>query len=250
MQGSFQPTMERPPVTTGVTRALRTPDRLGGSAGTRARKVDHGLAWLLQRTVGPARVRVELWDGSSPSTAPSRPVGDMVVLDRGTLLGLILNPDIWFGEAYMAGRLDIRGPLEPVLEALSGLSLPTGSWRDRLATAMAIPNTLSDARRNVHHHYDLGNDFYALWLDRELVYTCAFFDHPEVEPRNRTEGQAGSRLSQAAAATGRHCGRGRLRLGRLGPAYGATLRRACHRVQRVRRATRVRTSAGRTRTPH
>ena len=104
----------------------------------------------------------------------------MVVRDRGTLLGLILNPDMWFGDAYMAGRLDIRGPLEPVLEALSGLSLPTGSWRDRLAAAMAIPNTLSDARRNVHHHYDLGNDFYALWLDREMVYTCAFFDHPEV----------------------------------------------------------------------
>src|SRR6187549_3297337 len=159
MQGSFQPTMGRQPVTTGVTGTLRTPDRLGGSAKTRARKLDQGLAWLLQRTVGPAGVRVELWDGSSPSTAPARPVGDMVVRDRGTLLGLIMNPDIWFGEAYMAGRLHINGPLEPVLEALSGLSLPTGSWRDRLATALAIPNSLAGARRNVHHHYDLGNDF-------------------------------------------------------------------------------------------
>jgi cyclopropane-fatty-acyl-phospholipid synthase len=46
---------------------------------------------------------------------------------------------------------------------------------------MAIPNSLSDARRNVHHHYDLGNDFYALWLDLELVYTCAFFPHPDVD---------------------------------------------------------------------
>ena len=180
MQGSFQPTIGRTPVTTGVTRALRTPERLGGSAKTRARKIDQGLAWILQRTVGPAGVRVELWDGSTPPTAPARPIGDMVVRDRGALLGLIVNPDIWFGEAYMAGRLDIRGPLEPVLEALSSLSLPNGSWRDRLATVIALPNTLDDARRNVHHHYDLGNDFYALWLDREMVYTCAFFDHPDV----------------------------------------------------------------------
>jgi cyclopropane-fatty-acyl-phospholipid synthase len=104
----------------------------------------------------------------------------MVVGDRRTLLGLILNPDIWFGEAYMSGRLAIRGPLEPVLEALSRLSLPSGSWRDRLATMVALPNTRSHARRNVHHHYDLGNDFYALWLDREMVYTCAYFDEPSV----------------------------------------------------------------------
>ena len=35
------------------------------------------------------------------------------------------------------------------------------------------------ARENVHRHYDLGNDFYRLWLDRELVYTCAYFPSPE-----------------------------------------------------------------------
>jgi cyclopropane-fatty-acyl-phospholipid synthase len=164
---------------TGVTGALRTAEPLDGERG-RAGPIDQALARLLQRTVGPAGVRVELWDGNSPSNAPVRPLGDMVVRDRRTLLGLILNPDIWFGDAYMAGRLEVRGPLEPVLEALSRLSLPTGSWRDRIATAVAIPNTLDDARRNVHHHYDLGNDFYALWLDREMVYTCAFFDRPEV----------------------------------------------------------------------
>jgi cyclopropane-fatty-acyl-phospholipid synthase len=180
MRASFQPTMGSP-VATGVTKALRTAEPLGSNASDRARGVDRWLAEQLQRTVGPAGVRVELWDGTSPASAPARPVGDMVVGDRRTLLGLILNPDIWFGEAYMARRLEIRGPLEPVLEALSGLSLPTGSWRDRLAAALAIPNTLSDARRNVHHHYDLGNDFYALWLDRELVYTCAYFEHPQVD---------------------------------------------------------------------
>ena len=178
MRASLQPLGS--PAATGVTRAVRTTD-LGRNAGARAGGLDRWLATQLQRTVGPAGVRVELWDGSSPATAPVQPIGDMVVRDRGALLGLILNPDIWFGDAYMAGRLDIRGPLEPVVEALSRLSLPTGSWRDRIATAMAIPNSLSDARRNVHHHYDLGNDFYALWLDRELVYTCAFFDHPDVD---------------------------------------------------------------------
>jgi cyclopropane-fatty-acyl-phospholipid synthase len=39
-------------------------------------------------------------------------------------------------------------------------------------------NTLRGSRRNIHRHYDLGNDFYKLWLDPQLVYTCAYFPHP------------------------------------------------------------------------
>jgi len=53
------------------------------------------------------------------------------------------------------------------------VSQPHMSWRDRLT--LTLPNTLTASRRNVHSHYDLGNDFYQLWLDRHLVYTCAYY---------------------------------------------------------------------------
>jgi cyclopropane-fatty-acyl-phospholipid synthase len=177
MRVPFSPTVDSGAADMG--RAFRTAQPLRGKGATRAGAMDRWLATLLQGTVSPAGIRVELWDGTAPQSVPDQPLGTMIVGDRRVLLGLILNPDIWFGEAYMAGRLQIEGPFQPVLEALSRLSLPSGSWRDRLAAAMAIPNTVSGARRNVHHHYDLGNDFYALWLDRELLYTCAFFDHPD-----------------------------------------------------------------------
>jgi cyclopropane-fatty-acyl-phospholipid synthase len=78
----------------------------------------------------------------------------------------------------MAGRLEVRGPLEPVVEALTRLSQPRMTWRDRLA--LTIPNTLAASRRHVHSHYDLGNDFYQLWLDRDLVYTCAYYASEEM----------------------------------------------------------------------
>ena len=91
---------------------------------------DRWLAARVQQTIAPAAVRLELWDRSSPYASPQPPVGDLVVHDRRTLAGLAVNPDLWFGEAYMAGRLDVRGPLEPVVEALSRLSL-TPSWRAR-----------------------------------------------------------------------------------------------------------------------
>jgi cyclopropane-fatty-acyl-phospholipid synthase len=42
-----------------------------------------------------------------------------------------------------------------------------------------VPHTPPRDRDNVHHHYDLGNEFYRLWLDEQLVYTCAYFESPE-----------------------------------------------------------------------
>jgi cyclopropane-fatty-acyl-phospholipid synthase len=139
--------------------------------------LDRWLAERVQRLVEPVAVRLELWDGSSPFTAGRPPVGDLVVRDRRTLLGLAVNPELWFGETYAAGRLAIRGAVEPVVEALSRLSGPAASWRTRILAALAAPNTLRDARRNVTH-YDLGNAFYQLWLDPDLVYTCAYFADP------------------------------------------------------------------------
>lgn len=160
--------------------AWRTTWKPRGVEGPHVHFVDRRLAAWVQRTIEPVAVRLELWDGSSPYAAPSPPIGDVIVRDRRALLGLIVNPDFWFGEAYMAGRLDVRGPLEPVVEALSRLSAPAPSWLARAAAQLASPNGVTGARQNVHHHYDLGNAFYEQWLDSELVYTCAYFADPEM----------------------------------------------------------------------
>jgi cyclopropane-fatty-acyl-phospholipid synthase len=48
-----------------------------------------------------------------------------------------------------------------------------------LSGAKAIAPDLSESRRNIHHHYDLGNEFYKLWLDRKAMqYTCAYYPEP------------------------------------------------------------------------
>jgi cyclopropane-fatty-acyl-phospholipid synthase len=146
----------------------------------RALAADRWLATRLQRAIEPVSVRLQLWDGSSPYSADAPPVGDIVVRDRWTLLGLALNPDLWFGEAYMKGRLDIHGSRPRVVEALSKACPMARSARDWMRLAAAVPTTLSRARRNVHHHYDLGNDFYQRWLDSNLVYTCAYFPRQEM----------------------------------------------------------------------
>jgi len=149
-------------------------------ASRRVTRWDRWTASLLQRSIQAANVRVELWDGSSPFTNRGPVTGDLVVRDRRALLGLILNPELYFGEAYVAGRLEVRGPLEGVVEALSRLPAPVTTWHHRLASALARPNSRVGSRNNVHLHYDLGNDFYALWLDPDMLYTCAYFASPSV----------------------------------------------------------------------
>jgi cyclopropane-fatty-acyl-phospholipid synthase len=164
-------------VSQGVRHAQEGPDASGAAV------VGPFGRWLgarLQHSVlDAAGVRLELWDGSSPYRAAEPPVGDMVVRDQRTLLHIVLNPDLAFGEGYMSGRVAIRGSLDRVIEALTRSAPRETSWRDRLRTVLGRSTSLGAARRNVHHHYDLGNDFYRLWLDQEMVYTCAYFPSPE-----------------------------------------------------------------------
>jgi cyclopropane-fatty-acyl-phospholipid synthase len=66
-----------------------------------------------------------------------------------------------------------------MLEALCRISATPHRWWDRLRARVAASNSVTRSRRNVHHHYDIGNDFYKLWLDEQLVYTCAYFETPD-----------------------------------------------------------------------
>jgi len=147
-------------------------------ATSQRRFPDRWLAARLERLLATVDVRVQLWDGHSSWPSSRRPIGTLLIGDRRTLLGLIVNPELRFGEAYTTGRLQVQGDLARVLEALYRLSAVIPSWRDRLRAQLAPAITLSSARHNVHCHYDLGNDFYRLWLDDEMVYTCAYFPEP------------------------------------------------------------------------
>ena len=175
-------TRHSPLAARGVTLEATVDGQSRVSFPTRRRvtALDRWLASQVQQTIEKAGVRLELWDGSSPYEASRPTVGDLVVGDRRALIGIAVNPDLYFGESYMAGRLHVRGVMRQVFAALSGASLADPTWRQRISAALASANSLRSARRNVHHHYDLGNDFYSLWLDPDLVYTCAYFSDPEM----------------------------------------------------------------------
>ncbi|HET6960273.1 MAG TPA: cyclopropane-fatty-acyl-phospholipid synthase family protein [Vicinamibacterales bacterium] len=134
--------------------------------------------WALERirkSVATAPLDFRLWDGFELPSIAGPPVATIVFKNRRALFSWIWDPDLNFGEAYMFGAVEIQGDLlralEVIYEALGVKPRPWWLWQSS--------NDVSAARENVHQHYDLGNDFYRLWLDHEMVYTCAYFPTPE-----------------------------------------------------------------------
>jgi cyclopropane-fatty-acyl-phospholipid synthase len=152
-------------------------------------------------------------------------VATIVLANRKLLMRLCLDPEVTLGEAYATGDLEIRGDLVAALQAgyrALERRRPRSTWRG------LERHSLSASRENVHRHYDLGNDFYRLWLDERMQYTCAYFPSPEVGLEDaqlakldhvcrKLDLRAGERVIEAG------CGWGGLAL-HMARAYGARVR--------------------------
>lgn len=156
------------------------------ASGSRVSGIERLLARRLLRAVGSPPVRLVLWNGEEIAASDAPPPARVVLRDRATFWKVLLDPNYQFGEAYSDGRLVVEGDLVAFLETIhrtrsaagrSGSLVPSGLLR-RLHHAAA--NTVRGARRNIHRHYDLGNDFYRLWLDDEMVYSGAYFPSPSM----------------------------------------------------------------------
>ena len=186
---------------------------------------DRWALGVIRQRIASAPVQFVLWDGFAlgPETGP--PIGTFVVKNRPALLGWVWDPDLYFGEAFMFGAIEVRGDLVGALEAAfravrSTKPRPWWLWQGS--------NDEQAARENVHHHYDLGNEFYRLWLDREMVYTCAYFPTPDatleeaqIAKMDLVCRKVGLRPGQQVVEAG--CGWGALALF-MAKCYGVTVR--------------------------
>lgn len=149
------------------------------SLGNRAFAAEKLLLVRMLESLGNPPLQLVLWDGQEIISQGQLPVARVLIRDRGALLKLLANPELQFGEMYSAERIDVEGNLADLLEVVY-FALPRNK-PGKLGQKLWAPfydaqrNTLPRARHNVHHHYDIGNDFYKLWLDKQMVYTCAYF---------------------------------------------------------------------------
>jgi cyclopropane-fatty-acyl-phospholipid synthase len=158
----------------------------GQAARTRPSSVEGRLLRMLLNVFGDPRLRIVLWNGDAISTSREPPVASMHIADRASLIRLCADPDLQFGELYSEGAVAVEGSLELLLEELyRGGAAPTSRNAITLARRVAHAlhrrpsNSLTGSRDNIHHHYDIGNEFYSLWLGRTMAYTCAYFPTPE-----------------------------------------------------------------------
>jgi cyclopropane-fatty-acyl-phospholipid synthase len=152
-----------------------SPDATTSIAAYRSTPFDQWAVKRIQKFVQDAPIRFVLWDGFELPSHSGAPVATMLFKERSALYGWMWDPELNFGETYMAGLVDIQGDLLALLEAIyRAFSRPRRPWY-----LWQKSNDTRAARENVHHHYDIGNDFYRLWLDEEMVYTCAYFPTPD-----------------------------------------------------------------------
>lgn len=142
--------------------------------------VERRLLESLLETAGNPPITIALWTGEEIVSGNTPSVATMRIKDRGALMRMLVNPEVHPADDYSDGRIDIEGDLVAFLESVfRGLdNLPDKSLKARFLRWMNKPrsNTLAGSKENIHHHYDLGNDFYKLWLDTaRMQYTCAYY---------------------------------------------------------------------------
>ena len=141
------------------------------------------LAKLIGILNGP-RIRFVLPGGEAVDPAEGMPVAEVKIRDARTLAKMLFDPTFEFAEGYRLGNIEVDGDLSQLIEeiyrrASARERARSGAGRIARWLHRAHSQTLAAARSNIHHHYDLGNEFYALWLDPTLSYTCAYFPTPQ-----------------------------------------------------------------------
>ena len=165
--------------------------------------ISPGYAELLDQLLAdyPKRdFQVRLWDGTTWG-AEKQPRFTLILRHPGALRAMFLSPsELTLGEAYINGDFDIQGDFEVAFELAeyllgeersttnsSGLhrclqKLPESdhSRTDASSRTFAGPVHSRDRdRKAIRYHYDLPAEFYALWLDPRMVYSCGYFTVPE-----------------------------------------------------------------------
>jgi len=158
-----------------------TRERNSVARPSKALGIERLLLRRLLAAIGHPPVVVTLWNDDVVYRPVAQSVASVAIHDRHTLWRLLASPELAFGDGYVDGTITVTGDLVELNAAInrsrSNASSRPPSLDRVLGRWLLRPrrNTLHESRENIYHHYDIGNDFYRLWLDEQMVYTCAYF---------------------------------------------------------------------------
>lgn len=123
-------------------------------------------------------VAVKYWDGSEEKYGEGDIKFKVCMNKPISEKDILRDPFLTLGEAYMDGILDFEGNIREILESVYKNRESFLNKADIFSKVYKIlPNTLKRSKTDVQYHYDQGNDFYSLWLDKTMSYSCAYFKH-------------------------------------------------------------------------
>jgi cyclopropane-fatty-acyl-phospholipid synthase len=124
-------------------------------------------------------LKVTYWDGTTVTYGSGTEYNHLKVISPQAVRAILRSMSVGFGESYMNGLIDIEGPIENI----SKLTIENASAFSKLSLSRALArrniNVRDRQKSQIQHHYDLGNDFYKMWLDSSLTYSCAYFRTPK-----------------------------------------------------------------------
>lgn len=122
------------------------------------------------------------WDGSKEQYGEGPPFFKLTIREKSIASKLAQNPTLVFGEAYVSGAIELDGDIADVIkiihmnkEFIDKFSIGKAGQK---VTSVLSRLSIEKQKKDVRHHYDLGNDFFALWLDPTMSYSCAYFRSP------------------------------------------------------------------------
>lgn len=117
----------------------------------------------------------KLWNGEVIQVGKGTPQFEIKINEPISIAHLMRSTSLELGEAYMDRRIEIEGDLFEAMEALMSQLCKFKTTYGLLPKIYQKSSDLVHEKKNIEHHYDLGNDFYKLWLDQTLSYSCAYF---------------------------------------------------------------------------
>ena len=146
--------------------------------------LDRRLLAGLHARLGSPLVELAVRDGACVGPADGTALARVTFVSRATLMAVAADPQMRFGEGYSDGTVTIEGDLVTLLELIYRAGSTAGEQKSLFGRAVAAlrrprANSLARSRDNIHHHYDIGNEFYTLWLGSTMAYTCAYYPTPD-----------------------------------------------------------------------
>jgi cyclopropane-fatty-acyl-phospholipid synthase len=123
-------------------------------------------------------VEVDYWGVEKKIYGAGKPYFKLLIKKPSVLKAIFKNMDIGFGESYADGDLEVVGDLDQVMRIVSENHEAFTSFNLKPLTYRLQSNKKAKQPKQIQHHYDVGNDFYAMWLDKTMTYTCAYYRKP------------------------------------------------------------------------